>query len=269
MIRMRYLISAAALSLLAACGQKKAASDEASTGSPESSVTEETKIPAEAAQKLPAGFPKMTATYRAVYDLSSKEEGPKEATFEVDGARKLRFEMAHMNEAKAAKGLKLIGVFDDPNDRMLLYVDGPDAPKAALTLPQKEGFMDAFLKWGSAADKQPKKVGTDKIAGLSCDVWQTDDDGGEHQACLTSDGILLRAGDAGEEPTIVAREVKKGAIPDSRFAIPEGYEVVDMGPCQELMQKAATDAKAGKAPDMAAMMKCQAIGQKAAEIFGD
>jgi len=269
MIRKRYLIGAAALSLLAACGEKQSASDAASVDSAEAGVSEDTIAPAEAARKMPAGFPKMTATYRAIYDISSKEEGPKEATFEVDGARKLRFEMAHMSEAKAAKGLKLIGVFDDPNDRMLLYVDGPDAPKAALTLPQKEGFMDTFLKWGAAADKQPEKVGTDKIAGLSCDVWQTDDDGGEHQACLTSDGILLRAGDAGEEPTIVAREVKRGAISESRFAIPEGYEVVDMGPCQELMQKAAADAKAGKAPDMTAMMKCQAIGQKAAEIFGD
>ncbi|MBI1364890.1 MAG: hypothetical protein GC153_02900 [Alphaproteobacteria bacterium] len=218
----------------------------------------------------PAGFPDMKASYRAVYDLHSDEKNaPKEITLEADGPGKMRIEMAHMNAKRAKAGSKLISVFDASNDQMIMYATGPEAPKKALVMPQKRGFMNTVLKWKEAKGPQPKRIGTDKVAGLSCEVWQTDDAGGRQQACITSDGILLRAGKAGEEPEIVAREVRKGPMPDSDFKVPDGFEVLDMGPCQDMMQKAAEAARAGKQPDMTAMMKCQSIGQEASEIFGE
>ena len=53
MIRKRYLIGAAALSLLAACGEKQSASDAASVDSAEAGVSEDTIAPAEAARTSP------------------------------------------------------------------------------------------------------------------------------------------------------------------------------------------------------------------------
>jgi hypothetical protein len=117
----------------------------------------------------------------------------------------------------------------------------------------------------------PKKVGSETIAGLKCDIWETDAEEGEAagQACITRDGILLKAGDKGAAmPDIVAVSVDKGARPAASFAVPADFEIVDMGPCQKLMQEAMTAAQSGKVPDMAAMQQCQDIGKKAAEIFG-
>lgn len=269
------LFGAVAALALAACGKKEAApatesaKDSALTTTPaaEASPTaEETKV------DLPAGFPKMTAHYKAVYKANMEQLGEREMTIEVAGLKKYRFEMPHFDAARAAAGDRIVGVFDDAQSRAVMYVEGKEAKKVALVIPQEMNMLESFLAWSSENGAPPTKVGSEEIAGLKCDVWESAGADGDApgQACITRDGIILKAGDKGAEtPELIAVSVDKGARPAASFALPADYEIVDMGPCQKLMQDAMAAAQSGKTPDMAAMQKCQEIGQTAAGIFGN
>lgn len=273
MTRSVVLLYGAAMLALSACGKKEAAPVADAGSDSAASATSATSAPAPEPAKeaeIPAGFPKMTAHYKAVYKAKMGELGEREMTVEVAGEKKYRFEMPHFSAERAAAGDKIVGVFDDAQNRAVMFVEGKDARKLALVVPQEQNILESFLEWSSETGEPPKKIGSDNIAGLSCDLWQSAASDGETpgEACITRDGILLRAGDKGATPEIVAVSVDKGARPAASFKIPEGYELVDMAPCQKLMQDAMAAAQAGKTPDMAAMQKCQTIGMQAAEIFG-
>jgi hypothetical protein len=270
---MTAVLAAAALAA-AGCGKKEtAAADRApaaadATASPAEAAAE---TAAEARVDLPPGFPKMTASYRAVYKADLGQAGVKDVAIEANGARQFRFEMPHINAARAEAGARMIGVIDDAQKRAVIYVEGPDIQKVAMKLPQEKSLLESFLAWTNKDGATPAKVGSDRIAGLDCDVWESaDGDDAPQQACITRDGIILRAG-AKDAPTpeIEAVKVDKGRIPADRFGVPDGYEVVDMGPCQTAMQQAMADAQAGKEPDMTMMMKCQETGEKIGAVFGD
>ena len=67
------------------------------------------------------------------------------------------------------------------------------------------------------------KKGESMVAGLSCTDWETRDTAGEPAvACLTSDGVLLRAV-ANGRVLVEAASVRFGPIDPSVFAIPPGY----------------------------------------------
>jgi hypothetical protein len=266
----RLVVIAAAALAAVACSKKdgETAAPAAAANAPEGapSVAEPT------AAKPPAGFPKMTANYRAIYSARMDGDQQQQVTIDAIGAKKFRFEMPHTNETRAAAGAKIIGIFDDAQRRAVMYVEGGDLPKIAMTLPLEQSLFQNFLNWAGADSSKLKKTGSESIAGLRCDVWESAEDSEStttQQACITSDGIILVAGDKGAaEPEIIAIKVDKGKSPESRFAVPEGFEVVDMAPCQEAMRVAMADAQAGKQPDLAAMAKCQAIATKIGQAFG-
>ncbi|MEQ1930477.1 MAG: hypothetical protein ABL957_08085 [Parvularculaceae bacterium] len=265
------MLGCAAAAALSACGKKDEAKSTAAPASTETAAAPQAEPATEEKVDLPAGFPKMTANYKAVYSATMGELGQREMTVEAAGLKKYRFEMPHFDSARAAAGDRIVGVFDDAANRSLMYVEGKDAQKIALVMPQEANVLESFLAWASDGGAPPTKVGSDKIAGLSCDIWETTgDDRDASEACITRDGIILRAGDKGAaSPDIVAVSIDKGSRPASSFALPEGFEIVDMGPCQKLMQDAMAAAQSGQTPDMAAMQKCQEIGMKAAAIFGE
>lgn len=272
MTRMRILVVVAAIAA-AGCGKKEQAAEsaESSPTPPAAVATTEPEAAEEPAVELPKGFPKMTASYRAVYKADLDQAGVKEVAIEANGSRQFRFEMPHMNASRAEAGVKMIGVIDDAQKHTVVYVEGPDSQKVAMKLPQEKSLLESFLEWTNKDGAAPTKVGSDKIAGLSCDIWESADEGdAPQQACITRDGIILRAGrkDAAT-PEIEAVEVDKGRISADHFAVPEGYEIVDMGPCQTAMKQAMADAQAGKQPDMTMMMQCQEIGAKIGSVFGD
>jgi hypothetical protein len=264
-----WLLAAAGLAL-GACGKKEKAAETAAQ--PDPAAAAETIEAAKPDVELPAGFPKMTASYRAVYQAHMGDDGPREMTMEVAGGRKLRFEMPHMAAEKAAAGARLVGVFDDAANRSLMYVEGPGAQNVAIVIPQEEDMFDMFLDWAAKDGATLRKAGSDEIAGLKCDIWEApaSEDETAEQACMTRDGILLRSGDAGDEtPDLLAVSVDKGPVDAARFAVPGGFEIVDMGPCQTMMQESMAAAQSGKMPDMAKMAECEAVGRKAAAVFGD
>ncbi len=70
------------------------------------------------------------------------------------------------------------------------------------------------------------RADTATVAGLACTNWQTEDAAGQTvTACLTEDGVLLRA--ATPATTLLeAVEVTYGALPDAVFRIPADYRKI-------------------------------------------
>lgn len=265
---MRTVFVLAAVSAVAVAGCAK--KEEKSADAARPAVAAETSQKARPEASMPAGFPKMTANYRGEY-TGSMDGAIRKMTLEVAGWKRLRMEMPHMNPAKAAKGDMMVMVMDDASKRWLMYVQGPDAPKSAMVMPTNETLLDEFQKWGAEDGTPPTKVGSDKVAGLPCDIWENANDGGSpQQACITRDGIFLWAKTKGAEtPDIIATKVDRGSVDASRFALPAGFEVIDMGPCMKMGQEMAAAAQRGERPDLSKMQACQAIGQKAAAIMGE
>jgi len=70
------------------------------------------------------------------------------------------------------------------------------------------------------------RKGSDTIAGARCTVWDIQSEQGSGTACITDDGVLLRADTNGRngELQMTATSVKYGALADSLFQPPAGYQ---------------------------------------------
>lgn len=73
------------------------------------------------------------------------------------------------------------------------------------------------------------REGQDRVAGLPCTVWRYQDGGQSGRACITADGVLLRAsgpgatGGAGDDGALEAVAVAYGPQDPARFRPPPEY----------------------------------------------
>jgi hypothetical protein len=76
------------------------------------------------------------------------------------------------------------------------------------------------------------RAGTAKVAGLDCTVWRVEDQGRSGEACLTTDGVMLRASGvvSGQQAGIEAVEVRYGALDPALFQRPQGYQEMQAPP---------------------------------------
>jgi len=72
--------------------------------------------------------------------------------------------------------------------------------------------------------------GTQKIAGQDCTIWRYQGQGQGGEACITSDGVMLRAsGNAqGQQGAIEAVRVTYGAQDAAQFRRPQGYQSMQL-----------------------------------------
>lgn len=70
------------------------------------------------------------------------------------------------------------------------------------------------------------REGADSVAGLPCTVWRVSDEGRTSRACLTADGLLLRA--EGDQGRMEATAVSRAPLDAARFARPAGFQVMQM-----------------------------------------
>ncbi len=76
------------------------------------------------------------------------------------------------------------------------------------------------------------RAGTDTVAGLGCTVWNLSGPRGAGSACITGDGVLLRAQGAAEKDgsgRLEAVSVTYAPQPASLFALPPGLARMDLG----------------------------------------
>lgn len=94
-----------------------------------------------------------------------------------------------------------------------------DADRGVLELDAKAGPLPGQAPEGSGFTRQ----GSAQVAGLACTEWRTLDSlGAATLACITQDGVLLRAQQDGRVLVEAAR-VTYGPQQPGAFRVPEGY----------------------------------------------
>lgn len=107
--------------------------------------------------------------------------------------------------------------------------------RAFMVMEQMRMIMDlpmqqAMQQYGPTANATYRREGTATIAGHSCTNWSYQDRGNTGRACITADGVMLRAEGTSEGRSggLEATAVAFGAQDPSRFQRPQGYQTMQM-----------------------------------------
>ncbi|MCR0980838.1 hypothetical protein [Roseomonas populi] len=174
-------------------------------------------LPASAQTAPPATLPTrdVAVTYRALG--AGAPPGPLRMAWSVaEGRQRVEPPGAPgwiLLDRKAGTGLMVID-----QQRMLMPMP-PDMVRV-ITQPVPEGVR--FERRGTAT-----------IAGLTCTEWAASGPQGQGVACLTEDGVTLRAtgqGPNGQQGGMEATEVRYGAQDPARFQVPQGYQTMQGAP---------------------------------------
>ncbi len=169
---------------------------------------------AAAAQERPAIFPTrdVDITYRMV-----QADAP-------GGARLLEQRMRY---AVAARKLRV----DPPSPGLYVIVDYAthhletirEAERMVMETDAPGAMPGGAPSSGASSSGAFKRHGVAEVAGLRCTEWETKDASGEPTlACLTDDGVLLRAVGGGRV-LLEAAKVTYGTIDPAAFRIPDGF----------------------------------------------
>jgi hypothetical protein len=111
---------------------------------------------------------------------------------------------------------KMVMVMDQ--QRMVMELPMQGGP-GGLTIPTQPPDSARFTRGGSAT-----------IAGLPCTVWQYQDGNSRGEACLTTDGVMLRSSGShgGQSGSVEAVAVAFGAQDPARFRVPAGYQPMQL-----------------------------------------
>lgn len=89
----------------------------------------------------------------------------------------------------------------------------------------------AYGVWGGPAERAKAMPGKKaEVAGQTCETWRFEDpDSGPQDACLTRDGVVLRASETmdGKRQVFEAVTVEYGDQDAARFRVPEGYSLAE------------------------------------------
>jgi len=117
------------------------------------------------------------------------------------------------------------------------------AQRGFMVMEQMRMLMDIPMEQANAGlptRGQFRQTGRDNVAGHACNVWNFQDGNDRGTACITPDGVTLRAQgtSGGESGSMEATRVVYGAQDPARFRRPQGYQTMQMpqGLPQGLMQ---------------------------------
>jgi hypothetical protein len=121
---------------------------------------------------------------------------------------------------------------DQPGGQGFVVIDR-DASRMLIVLTAERGFfqlpLDPSRPFGFALTSQMSfaQQGTDLVAGIACTQWRVTDARRAGTACISDDGILLRAEGVSSKGrprfALRAASVSYGRHPDSIFQPPAGY----------------------------------------------
>jgi hypothetical protein len=114
-------------------------------------------------------------------------------------------------------------VADHRNQRGFMVME---AARMVMDIPMQQAMQQA----GPSANATYRRTGTDTVAGLPCTVWSFQDGGSTGTACVTADGMMLRAqgSSGGQSSGMEATQVALGAQAPARFQRPQGYQTMQM-----------------------------------------
>ena len=158
-----------------------------------------------------------------VYRAEGSSEGgraPQSGTIRMywgDQGNKLRVELS---------GQPVVALIDFKRQRMgMLFEPGKVFFETKLDPRLVPGFV-------LPADANVARAGTDTVAGVGCTVWDLSGRRGTGSACITQDGVVLRAiGEAAKKGSgrLEAVSVTYAPQPESLFAAPPDFRRMDPG----------------------------------------
>ncbi|MCB8879394.1 hypothetical protein ACELLULO517_04055 [Acidisoma cellulosilytica] len=175
------------------------------------------------AQDFPSIQPRRPAT--VTYQLNSTQTGP----MQVQAFVSPELQMMRLQEGQGGDYLLL----DRGHERIMLVSPG----KHLVFAVSSNGFLHRDLGPGSNLRFQPR--GQRQVAGHGCMDWSVEGPGGQGEACITRDGILLAGSGQGNKPDdqgqiqsgrLTAISVNYDPVPPDAFAIPPGLQEVDLPP---------------------------------------
>jgi len=130
---------------------------------------------------------------------------------------------------------------------MVMSMQG-DASRGFVAMAQQRMVMDLPAAQASQArEMMPSptarfvREGTDRIANTACTIWRVQDQGEDGRACITADGVTLRAEQVGRrDARMEAVAVAYGPQDPARFQRPQGYQTFQLPPgVSEMMRGSA------------------------------
>jgi hypothetical protein len=115
---------------------------------------------------------------------------------------------------------------DPPTEGLFIVIDYRAGRMRTVRLSDRLVIdMAAPATGAGTPDAMYVRQGEDKVAGLACTDWQaTATDGRSTVACITADGVLLRAA-AGGRTLLSAASVAYAPQDSALFAAPDGFTV--------------------------------------------
>lgn len=198
---MRHAVLAIAILALAACGEKTPPEGQADSG-------------------LAAAFPNLTqASFRADATITDPE-GKAMPVVMIRSGDKMRIELQSGAEQQ------IIIVNPEINQSIIIAQHG--GQRMAMTVASSD-IPNAADEWQSELASSATRTGVCSGAGESGAEWTANDqEGGPKTACVTDDGIILKATENGVTTWETTR-VQRGAQAAELFLVPEGVQVMDLG----------------------------------------
>lgn len=120
---------------------------------------------------------------------------------------------------------------------MVIGTEG-GAARGFMVMPQQRMIMDIPAAQASEArGMMPSpsarfvREGTDRIVNTPCTIWRVEDQGEAGRACITADGVTLRAEQVGRPAArMEAIALTYGAQDPARFQRPQGFQAFQLPP---------------------------------------
>lgn len=130
----------------------------------------------------------------------------------------------HGEKLRAELGTQSIALVDFAAHRMEVLVP---QQHMVLEAPISPGMVPGFIMPEGVI---PRRTGTATVAGLTCTTYTLTGKDGAGSACITDDGVVLRAqGTAqGARGSLQAVSVTYGPQPATAFTVPQDYHRMDL-----------------------------------------
>lgn len=175
--------------------------------------------PQQTEQHADAAFPNLiNASYRAEATITG-EDGRSVPMVMIRSGPKMRMEIS------AAQGASTIVSNGDTGESFVITNVG--GRTMAMRITDMDQFKDPAAAWSAELATNATRSGACAFAGENGSEWTRTEDGAVKTACVTEDGILLRATDAGRT-VWETTSVERGAQGPELFEVPAGVQVLDL-----------------------------------------
>lgn len=163
--------------------------------------------------------PAPTRPVAVTYSVTGPPNGPGKLSVIYDqDAKRVRMDFYRAVGSRAAEASI---IFDTTNDRAVTLIPGRKAymQRSTKGLANPGLFLSPTLTYA--------KQGTEHFAGLTCTDWTIKTDAAQASACVTDDGVILKATGAGKgAQNLTAIAITYGPPPVGTFSVPENYMLV-------------------------------------------